>query len=205
MYPNRIETAAQAIGRLGDLEDARPAVLALGGSQTWGAGARTTDAVWTEQLEAALEGRYRVWNAGISGYDSRALVSLYRDRWASLRPQLVVAVFGANDDDPASLEASLEELVRVSRDFGAQLLLVQEPVAPEAPRLPDFVANRERMAAAAARHGVPLLDMHEALAQRRDEGLLWWDFVHLSSYGQSLFAEALTPAVEATLAEPRLP
>jgi lysophospholipase L1-like esterase len=199
LYANRIETPSQAIARLGALEDPRPAVLVLGGSQAWGAGAGVEEEVWTARLEAALGGAFRVWNAGISGNDSRATVSLYRELWAPLKPRLVIGVFGVNDNDPAVLAASLTELVQVSEASGTDLVLVQEAVAPEAPRLPDFSANREVMATIAARHEVPLFDMHIALARRRDEGLLWWDFVHLSAHGQRLFSESLAPVVREAL------
>lgn len=38
---------------------------------------------------------------------------------------------------------------------------------------------------------VPLVDMHAHLRSSRDTGFLWWDQVHLTSYGQRLFADKL--------------
>ena len=42
---------------------------------------------------------------------------------------------------------------------------------------------------------VEVLDMHGYLAEQIDRGWLWWDFVHLTSFGQELFAERLAEAI----------
>ena len=36
---------------------------------------------------------------------------------------------------------------------------------------------------------VYLIDTNEFLKEKDSTGLLWWDFVHLSNYGQQLLAE----------------
>jgi hypothetical protein len=38
--------------------------------------------------------------------------------------------------------------------------------------------------------------MPRHLAERADDGFLWWDWVHLTSYGQELFAEFLVDELE---------
>ena len=39
--------------------------------------------------------------------------------------------------------------------------------------------------------GVPFLDMHSTLKGKFHTGFLWWDFVHLTDYGQSLVGDRL--------------
>ena len=45
------------------------------------------------------------------------------------------------------------------------------------------------------RFGVPVLDLHGHLSAPEvvDSGFLWWDYVHLSSYGHRRAAEWLAP------------
>jgi lysophospholipase L1-like esterase len=43
----------------------------------------------------------------------------------------------------------------------------------------------------AARHAIPVVEVHDALAAERDSGFLWWDRVHLTSYGQERLARHL--------------
>jgi hypothetical protein len=45
----------------------------------------------------------------------------------------------------------------------------------------------------------PIVDMQAYLAQNEDRGFLWWDSVHLTSFGQRLFAERLLPELVAVL------
>ena len=50
-----------------------------------------------------------------------------------------------------------------------------------------------------AEWGVPVIDIPAFLEGHQDDGLLWWDPVHLSSCGQKLFAERLYPELEKRL------
>jgi lysophospholipase L1-like esterase len=199
-HANRIETPGQAIARLRAARDERAAILVLGGSQTWGAGAARAEDVWSEQIERSLGGRYKVWNAGVSGQDAAAQISLLRQHGLALRPRLVIAVFGTNDADPDAFSRSLDELASIGRDADLTVLLVQEPTAADAPALAWSAANRERVREAAERHGLALVDVHSALVKRRDQALMWWDFAHLSSHGHTLFAQEILPAIEQALA-----
>lgn len=51
------------------------------------------------------------------------------------------------------------------------------------------------MAAIGSQYGVPVIDMQGPLARRADDGFLWWDQVHMTSFGQRLFAEHLVEAL----------
>ena len=117
----------------------------------------------------------------------------------------MIAVVGLNDGDAAAFTAALEALVSLCRERDIALLFVQEPMAWDAPPLSFLAANREAMRRVAEAQGVPLLDMHVALAESRDRALMWWDFAHLSSPGHALFANALLPSVERALARDPAP
>ena len=43
----------------------------------------------------------------------------------------------------------------------------------------------------AADHEVPVIDLHGYLVERKDAGFIWWDFVHLTTFGQRLVADKL--------------
>lgn len=202
---NTIETPGEVIARLRRARDPRPAIVALGGSQTWGAGVRRIEDRWTDRLEEALGGAYRVWNTGISGQGAQPQVKQLHDHWLAWEPLLVIAVVGLNDGDADAFTAALEVLVSLCRERDIALLFVQEPMAWDAPPLSFLAANREAMRRVAEAHDVPLLDMHVALAESRDRALMWWDFAHLSSSGHALFANALLPSVERVLARDSAP
>ncbi len=40
-------------------------------------------------------------------------------------------------------------------------------------------------------NNVTVVDMHAYLLEHYDEGFLWWDNVHLTDFGQELFAQKL--------------
>ncbi len=52
------------------------------------------------------------------------------------------------------------------------------------------------MAAIGGQYDVPVIDTQGLLARREDDGFLWWDQVHLTSFGHRLFAEHLVEALE---------
>jgi lysophospholipase L1-like esterase len=199
-FSSGIETPAQVVGRLVSERDDRPAIIALGGSQTWGAGAAHLEDVWSARLERALGDRYKVWNFGISGQDAGDQIALLHQVGLSRRPELVIAVFGTNEVDAEALGRALDALAALGREHGFGIVLVEEPVAHDAPKFPGFWEYREAIEAAGARHALPVADLHAALVRKRDRALMWWDFAHLSSQGHALFEEALRPAVERALA-----
>ena len=194
-------------------EDAsdRMRVLVLGGSQTWGSGAADKQHTLARTLERLLnqnrpegEGmRYQVINGGVSGLFASWLFELYRDDWIDFDPELVVLNVSSNDTDlllRGKLEAqdfvrSLEDFVTLGNERGIKTLFSLEPNSIE--KHPEGLPLHTQMRAVAQRLDVPLVDTHAYLAERYDTGILWWDFVHPTSYGHRLIAEALAPAVRA--------
>ena len=171
-------------------------ILFLGASQTWGAGAARDEEVWVRRLEELLNRSaprgvvFECVNAGVSSLRSHHLRAAFRDRWADLEPWAVILNQATNDRRPEELESNLEAIVERARAGGARVVLLLEPNAPEWPSGglgPKHAAVRRL----AERRGVPLIDLQSALEERQDAGFLWWDIVHLTSFGQRLVADVL--------------
>jgi lysophospholipase L1-like esterase len=133
-------------------------------------------------------GRFEVINAGISGSSSGPLADHFEKEWAALEPELVVVDLGTNDDDTAAFRRNLERIAALDEAKGTRTLFVLEANDADNPHLRR---NHEAMRDVAAAHGIPLTDLHRAILARSDDGFLWWDFVHLSSFGQKLAADVL--------------
>lgn len=54
----------------------------------------------------------------------------------------------------------------------------------------------------AEERGIPIADVHGALARQYDRGFLWWDPVHPTSLGHRLIAETLLPEVRKLAGSP---
>jgi lysophospholipase L1-like esterase len=181
-------------------------VLFLGTSQTWGAGAQRRGETFVEVVErrmnqAAGSQAFECVNGGISAVDSGYLLDVFEQEWRRLGARAVVIDLANNDGDAERLARNLSRLIALARASGAAVLVVLEPNSAEDPGA-DQDALRVRHAAmrrVASAEGVPVVDMHAYLAEREDQGFLWWDSVHLTSFGQRLFAERLLPELQALL------
>ena len=200
-YESRIETDPQARRRLAAAVPPHPPagarrILFLGSSQTWGAGAADAEDVWIARLERlwnpapASATQYELINAGISGLRARRVRELYETRWRAWKPDAIVVVLGANDRDPAVLSRELVALAGAARNDGAHVVFVPEPESTERRYRNDPPAESQAAVRdAAARADVPLLEVHASLAEASTGGFLWWDRVHLTSYGHERMAE----------------
>ena len=206
-YPNRIERTARTLQRLERKiallpDDGRLRILLIGGSQTWGAGARRPADTWARVLERALNGAGRevaVVNAGVSGARAEYLLKHYRRIWHRAEPDLIVAILGHNDEAGPEFEKALEGFANESRARGVPIVFVLEPNSTETPtRVGERHAVIRRVA---LQTGAPVVDMYAYLDGRREAGHVWWDSVHLTSYGQRLFGEELARALEPLLAD----
>jgi lysophospholipase L1-like esterase len=205
-YENRIEYEGQIVPRLARQVGAGPAppgvrrLLALGTSQTWGSGAARPEDVWVRRLEAALQAeaprgeRYQLIGGGLPGERSRRVREVFERRWLGWEPELVLVTLGNNDRDAALLAREVERLAERCAERGVRLAFVPEPNATDSRSERSLRGLREKheaLRAVAARRGIPVLEVHEALEAERDTGFLWWDRVHLTSYGQERLAALL--------------
>jgi lysophospholipase L1-like esterase len=173
-------------------------ILALGGSQTWGSGARTRADTWFEQLEALLNGaapdgvRYEVVSAGIPAYTASQAYELYEREWIGLDPDVVLVNAGHNDRDDAVLAKWVRRIAQLGAERGIRTVVVPEANSVEnRSSLAPLLERHAALRAMAADQGLPVIETHEWLVERRDQGFLWWDRVHLTPYGQRLLAQRL--------------
>ena len=170
-------------------------ILFIGTSQTWGAGAREKKETFVYRIEKklnsniALNGRFECINASIFGYDSSKLLDLYKDNWLVLEPQIVVIILSNNDSDPDEFYNNSIRFADLNISKGIKTLFVLEAnsieVTPGELRLHKFLKQ------VGQEKDIPILDLHSYLAQNYDKGFLWWDSVHLTSFGQELAADFL--------------
>ena len=175
-------------------------VFFVGGSQTYGEGSDSLPHGFVGRLHgqfASLDPKLAIetFNFAYPGADSGALLELYETRWLSLRPDLVVASFGFNDQDPEQLFANTRRFVELSRQHGVAIVLIVEPTTwGEDQRHRGLRALGQEL-------GVETHDLnsHMNSAEIYDIGFLWWDYIHPSSLGHELIAEWLAPRLAPVL------
>jgi lysophospholipase L1-like esterase len=175
-------------------------VVVLGTSQTWGSGAARPEDVWVRRLEAALDAsaapgeRFELIDAGLPGETSRELADLWTKRWVAWQPEVVLVNLANNDRDAASLAREVERIVALNEQRGIRTVLIPEANSTESRSersLRGLEQKHAALRALAARHGLPVIETHAPLVAARDDGFLWWDRVHLTSYGQARLAALL--------------
>lgn len=198
-YANRIESSEDVLRRvraeLAVPADDRQRVLLVGTSQTWGAGAGRTEETWATRLGPLL-GATRptvVVAAAIPGSHAAELFGHYRDEWVEWEPDLVVINLSSNDRANPDFGKDIEAFLELNAERGIETLLVLEPNSIEA--VHSIAHNHQALREIGVVADVEVLDMHGYLAEQIDRGWLWWDFVHLTSFGQELFAERLAEAI----------
>ncbi|MDH3744125.1 MAG: SGNH/GDSL hydrolase family protein, partial [Acidobacteriota bacterium] len=177
-------------------------LLFVGASQTWGSGAAKEKETFVRRTERLLNkrataGRFECINMAVS---ANKIADMERDllaRGLSLEPDIVVVNASNNDigRHTKNFEKHLDQLVAETLRVGSRVVLIMEPNSLE--RGPSSLRKFHAiMGKVAERHGVAVIDMHTYLADRYDDGFLWWDWVHMTSYGQRLFAERLVEELE---------
>jgi lysophospholipase L1-like esterase len=205
-YPNKIEYEGQIAPKLEARYPLGPPpagvrrIVVLGSSQTWGSGAAHPDDVWVPRLEKRLNAaaapgeRFELIDAGLPGETSSRLRRDWEKRWIGWQPELLLVNLGNNDRDAEILARNLERIAEANAARGIATAFIPEPNCVESrseKSLKQLAEKHDALRAIAARNGVPVVEVHAALAEARDTGFLWWDRVHLTSYGQERLAELL--------------
>ena len=172
-------------------------ILFVGSSQTRGSGAQADADTLDRQAarllnERGAAGRYECLNVAVRAYDLARMRADLEQRWLEWQPALVVLNAGYNDRRTRTEDWSreLRGLISAVRAAGAELVIVPEASAPALPS-PNLRRIHDATRRIARRAGVPLIEMHAYLQTRVNDGHLWWDWVHLTSFGQRAFAEHL--------------
>ncbi len=197
------DTLKQAVARRLESEYRRPPaqgtrrVIFLGSSQTQGAGAAMLDETLVRQTERLLnelpgEVRFECINTAVSGQRIADMAGGYFQRWIDLEPSIVIVNASNNDigHGKRQFREWLTRLAERNRELGIELVLVMEPNSLER-RVPALGRFHDIMRSVGEEYGLRVVDMHGYLLERYDDGFLWWDWVHLTSFGQRLFAERL--------------
>lgn len=176
-------------------------IVFLGTSQTWGAGARRDPESFVALLQSLLdadtapEHRIECLNGAIQGSIARLLFKAYSETYIQTQPALTVVNLSCNDywEGTPDFADALRDIVRINQAAGIKTLFVLEATSPDV--FPDGLPTYAAMSQVASEMGVPLVNAHQYLKDRRDEGFLFWDRVHPTSYGHRLLAECLFPVI----------
>jgi lysophospholipase L1-like esterase len=205
-YPNKIEYEGQIAPKLEARYPLGPPpkgvrrIVVLGSSQTWGSGAAQPGDVWVGRLEALLNAsaapgeRFELIDAGLPGETSTRLRKDWERRWIRWEPELLLVNLGNNDRDSEILARNLERIAEANASRSIATAFIPEANCIESrseKSLADLARKHDAMRAVAKRNDLAVAEVHDALAAARDDGFLWWDRVHLTSYGQERLAERL--------------
>ncbi len=185
-------------------------IVFIGTSQTFGAGARTLEDTFFARthhlINHKLPRNQRVSsiNISISGSSSKTLRKKYESLFGAFRPKLVAINLSNNDTDMTEFVSEIENILLQNKLKKIETILIKEPISIE--RYPPgftlgLQSQHKILDSLAKKHNVPVLDPIKYL-NRPDiiaTGNIWWDYVHLNSHGQKLFAEWLAPEIFAVL------
>jgi len=163
-------------------------------------GAQDIEDTWVRRVERRLNAAdhggltWECVNAGVASARSYHLTRAVEGTWLRLRPRALVINLASNDQRVDVLMQRVERMITRSRAAGAVPLVLLEPNSPEFYRgsIEQRHAASKRLC---ARLNAPLVDLQNHLDERYDAGFIWWDHVHLTSFGQRLMAEAVYSAL----------
>jgi len=195
LIPTTEEVIHQIKNQYSDNKKNQTRIWFVGSSQTWGAGVYKEEDTFVRRIEKELQKNnpnLECINGGVSGFTSKMALDLYKELFSKIKPDIVVINFSHNDAIfKVSLEEyiqSLKEIVELNRAHQVTTILSIEPVEIH---FDEPETHRKAMKDFALNENIPLIDMHKEMASKYDEGFLWWDRVHLTSYGNSLFADIM--------------
>ncbi len=111
---------------------------------------------------------------------------MYRNFWINLAPDIVVIILSNNDPCCHYFENNLDQFVATNKLNDIKTVFVLEPNSIDNELL---LEKHNTMRIVAKKNEIPVIEMHNFLSQHYEDGFLWWDFIHLTDFGQRLFAE----------------
>jgi lysophospholipase L1-like esterase len=191
-------------------------IVALGSSSTAGAGASAPDRTYPARLEAVLRAawpaaRVRVLNRGIGGQEADDMAARIERDVLAAHPVLVIWQVGANAAmrhmDLGRFRAALRQGLDRLAASGADVVLMDNQLAPSIERVPDHARYGEAVAMAAEQHHDPLFSRTALMRQWRAagaEGMIGPDGTHHTDHGYACLAAALGRAILAAASPPML-
>jgi lysophospholipase L1-like esterase len=130
-------------------------------------------------------------NGGISGVDSTLLLKKYKESWREiLDPDMLILNLSNNDVNKS--ESFKSNLIKFSilNQPDIKTVFVLEANSIEVPSI--IIQNHEIMKQLGSELHIPVIDLHNYLITKYDTGIIWWDFVHMTTYGHRLTAKLLS-------------
>ncbi|HUK39597.1 MAG TPA: SGNH/GDSL hydrolase family protein [Candidatus Acidoferrales bacterium] len=179
-------------------------VLFIGSSQTIGAGAEDLEDTFFVRvhhyLSEAIAPKFHLEsiNLSVSSYRAEELLPDFKSRFRDFPPDLVVINLSFNDrDSPENFLAAMTGFLDFDKAAGIKTILLEEAYSGETDSPQGLSANHQVLRRLGRKYHVPVLPLHDFLSEsaKLGNGTLWWDQVHLTSYGQELTAAWLAPQV----------
>jgi lysophospholipase L1-like esterase len=179
-------------------------VLFIGSSQTVGAGAKDLEDTFFvrvhQYLSEAISPKFHLEsvNLSVSGYRAEKLLRDFQSRYRDFPPDLVVINLSFNDGRSAeNFFTAMTEFLDFNETAGIKTILLEEAYSTETDPPRGLFANHQVLRRLGRKYRVPVLPLHDFLSEsaKLGNGRLWWDQVHLTSYGQELTADWLAPQI----------
>lgn len=130
----------------------------------------------------------QVINTGISSLNSELLLKYYKDNPTAHLTDLCIINLGCNDFENSGYRSNLKEFLQINAQNQVETIFITEPIAEANSK---YRNNQYITKSIADSSGKMLLDMQTFMDGEMENGYLYWDFIHLTNYGQELFAEEL--------------
>lgn len=181
-------------------------IMIIGSSQTSGEGITLKGDDFVSQFEQLINQDYfihkksfEVINAGRDGNTSEYLFTYFKNQWLKLKPDVVIINLSSNDEEYENgfnFKKYLEKFIHESKKNNFKLIFVAEAISTE---YKDTLKTHKIMQEVATKNQITFIDMHDHLTNLLEEGIIWWDFVHPTSFGYKLIANHLYESLKTEL------
>lgn len=167
-------------------------IFFIGTSQTWGAGAKNISDTMVNIFDSKIKNeisqdKYQVVNIALPGSKSKELLFYYKNYWLKTPPKIVVINLSNNDLDYEVFYNNLSEFIKINKEYNIKTVLVLEANSFE--ENPNSLMNHKAVSEIANFENLLLIDLHQFLKDKKDSGIIWWDFVHPTNYGYKISGE----------------
>jgi lysophospholipase L1-like esterase len=175
-------------------------ILIMGSSQTYGSGAFSPNDLSSLQYEKMLKKDYKnvdiqVYNAGIPGIYLETLFNIYKDEKLYEKYDFIIVNMSNNDvfTEAKEFESFVFDFSKFSKEKNANLAFSLEPINAEySGTIRKYEPYKHMlMRKVAQKMQIPVIETHEKIYNKRNDGFLWWDMIHFTPYGQYIFANEL--------------
>lgn len=173
-------------------------IVIIGTSQTFGAGASELTQTLTAQLHKRIakkispQRKLMTLNISKSGSRASVLFDDYYRIYSDFNPNLIVINLGNNDTE-SDLSSNLTHFLEYCKKNAIQVVLLKEPNTTE--KNLNYIYYKHNIIEKLGKDfNFPVYNAHGFFQSEsiKDSGLLWWDNVHLTDFGQHIFAEWLS-------------